>query len=382
MQREAKGNGRIEKYTLANGQVRYRARITINSKRYQREGFTTKTNARSWLAHVKSRANDGTLADNNSPTFSVYVETFIAHKKASVRQKTIESYQSIINNHLLPYFGKKRMKNITTSDLNYFFDRVVAPLELKLQTRKNIRNVLNGIFTLAVRENKMGYNPLMKIDTMHEVQENTRKALTVKEVHKLLEVTEKYYSEKKNYKSVNMNIYPYIYLSIYTGARRGELCALTWDDINIENNTISINKTLTEHRTLEKPKTQRGYRVVNIPPHIMQKIARFKDGKCNKVFHTKNGTYESPSNVARGFRNVLAYGDLPHIRLHELRHTYATIALQGNVPIPDISRVLGHAKTSTTLNFYSHPSKESAKNVAYGFNHMLESSDNTEEKKE
>ena len=383
MEREAKGNGRIESYTLANGKTKYRARITLQGKRYQREGFTTKTSARAWLAQIKSSASDGTLADNNSPLFPVYVEKFIAHKQATKRrQKTLESYQSIINTHLLPYFGKKKMKNITTSDLNNFFDRVIAPLNLKIQTRRNIRNVLNGIFTLAVKENKMGYNPLTKIDTMHEVQENTRKALTIEEVHKLLEVADRYYLTKKDYKSVNMYIYPYIYLSVYTGARRGELCALTWDDIDIENNIVSINKTLTEHRTLEKPKTQRGIRFVNIPPDVMQKIAQFKDDKCNIVFHTKNGTYENPSNIARGFRNVLAFGELPHIRLHELRHTYATIAIQANVPITDISRVLGHAKTSTTLDFYSHPSKESAQKVADGFSKLLKGSDTIEEKKE
>ena len=383
MKRNAKGNGRVEEYTLTNNQTRYRARITLNGKRYQKEGFKTKTSARAWLSKVKTSASDGTLSAPNSPTFSSYVSHFMEHKKAkNLRLHTIKSYQSIIETHLIPAFGKKKLSNITVTDLNIFFDRVIAPQNIATRTRRNIRNVLNGIFQLAVIENKMGYNPLTKIDTIHTTKEGTRHALTVEEANALLSATEAYYNAKKNYKSVNMDIYPFIYLTVYTGARRGEVCALTWNDIDVETNTVHINKAITEERTLEKPKTPMGYRDIKIPSEIMQKIIQFNDGSCDKVFHTQTGNYIAPSNMARGFRAVLSFGNLPHIRLHELRHTYATVSIEAHVPIMDVSRVLGHAKISTTLDFYSHPSKESAQKVADGFSKMLKGSDTIEEKKE
>lgn len=109
-----------------------------------------------------------------------------------------------------------------------------------------------------------------------------------------------------------------------------------------------------------------------LPKDVMAKLLPFKDSKCNKVFHTCTGEYIKPSNIARAFRNVLKFGSLPHICLHELRHTLATLSLQAGVPITDISKQLGHASISTTLDFYSHASNESSENVVKGFSKIVD----------
>ena len=371
MQREAKGNGYPEPYTTKKGTL-YRARITIKGKRYTKAGFTTKRGAREWIDRLKKSKIEGTLSDPNGITFSAYAKHFIDHQHGlEHKRKTIEGYESILSYRLLPYFKNKRIRSITTTDVNIFLDSL-AKEGLAVKTKRNIRNVLNGIMVLAVQENVIGFNPLTKIPVFRETKKENRRALTGEEVHQLLHALDAYYEKKKNYKSVNMLIYPYVYLAIYTGARRGELCALTWDDIDVEKCTVSINKSINEHLDIEVPKTTNAYRVNVIPKEVMAKLLPFKDSKCNKVFHTCTGEYIKPSNIARAFRNILKFGSLPHIRLHELRHTLATLALQAGVPITDISKQLGHASISTTLDFYSHASNESSENVVKGFSKIVD----------
>lgn len=371
MQREAKGNGYPEPYTTKKGTL-YRARITIKGKRYTKAGFTTKRGAREWIDRLKKSKIEGTLADPNGITFSAYAKHFIDHQHGlEHKRKTIEGYESILSYRLLPYFKNKRIRSITTTDVNIFLDSL-AKEGLAVKTKRNIRNVLNGIMVLAVQENVIGFNPLANIPPFRETKKENRRALTVEEVRQLLHALDAYYEKKKNYKSVNMLIYPYVYLAIYTGARRGELCALTWDDIDVETCTVSINKSINEHLDIEVPKTTNAYRVNVIPKDVMAKLLPFKDSKYNKVFHTCTGEYIKPSNIARAFRNILKFGSLPHIRLHELRHTLATLALQAGVPITDISKQLGHASISTTLDFYSHASNESSENVVKGFSKIVD----------
>ena len=370
-ERETKGNGRVEDYTTKKGKL-YRSRITINGKRYTKAGFTTKRDANAWIDKLKKSKIEGTLADPNGITFSAYAKHFIDHQHGlEHKRKTIEGYESILSYRLLPYFKNKRIRSITTTDVNIFLDSL-AKEGLAVKTKRNIRNVLNGIMVLAVQENVIGFNPLTKIPVFRETKKENRRALTGEEVHQLLHALDAYYEKKKNYKSVNMLIYPYVYLAIYTGARRGELCALTWDDIDVEKCTVSINKSINEHLDIEVPKTTNAYRVNVIPKDVMAKLLPFKDSKCNKVFHTCTGEYIKPSNIARAFRNILKFGSLPHIRLHELRHTLATLALQAGVPITDISKQLGHASISTTLDFYSHASNESSENVVKGFSEIVD----------
>ena len=370
-ERETKGNGRIEEYTTKKGKL-YRSRITINGKRYTKAGFTTKRDANAWIDRLKKSKIEGTLADPNGITFSAYAKHFIDHQHGlEHKRKTIEGYESILSYHLLPYFKNKRIRSITTIDVNIFFDSL-AKEGLAVKTKRNIRNVLNGIMVLAVQENVIGFNPLTKIPVFRETKKENRRALTGEEVRQLLHALDAYYEKKKNYKNVNMLIYPYVYLAIYTGARRGELCALTWDDIDVEKCTVSINKSINEHLDIEVPKTTNAYRVNVIPKAVMAKLLPFKDSKCNKVFHTCTGEYIKPSNIARAFRNILKFSALPHICLHELRHTHATLALQAGVPITDISKQLGHASISTTLDFYSHASNESSENVVKGFSKIVD----------
>ncbi len=370
-ERETKGNGRIEEYTTKKGKL-YRSRITINGKRYTKAGFTTKRDANAWIDRLKKSKIEGTLSDPNGITFSAYAKHFIDHQHGlEHKRKTIEGYESILSYRLLPYFKNKRMRSITPTDVNIFLDSL-AKEGLAVKTKRNIRNVLNGIMVLAVQENVIGFNPLTKIPVFRETKKENRRALTGEEVRQLLHALDAYYEKKKNYKSVNMLIYPYVYLAIYTGARRGELCALTWDDIDVEKCTVSINKSINEHLDIEVPKTTNAYRVNVIPKDVMAKLLPFKDSKYNKVFHTCTGEYIKPSNIARAFRNILKFGSLPHIRLHELRHTLATLALQAGVPITDISKQLGHASISTTLDFYSHASNESSENVVKGFSEIVD----------
>ena len=147
-ERETKGNGRVEDYTTKKGKL-HRARITINGKRYTKAGFTTKRDANAWIDRLKKSKIEGTLSDPNGITFSAYAKHFIDHQHGlEHKRKTIEGYESILSYRLLPYFKNKRMRSITPTDVNIFLDSL-AKEGLAVKTKRNIRNVLNGIMVLA-----------------------------------------------------------------------------------------------------------------------------------------------------------------------------------------------------------------------------------------
>lgn len=177
-ERETKGNGRVEDYTTKKGKL-YRSRITINGKRYTKAGFTTKRDANAWIDRLKKSKIEGTLADPNGITFSAYAKHFIDHQHGlEHKRKTIEGYESILSYRLLPYFKNKRIRSITTTDVNIFLDSL-AKEGLAVKTKRNIRNVLNGIMVLAVQENVIGFNPLANIPPFRETKKENRRALTV-----------------------------------------------------------------------------------------------------------------------------------------------------------------------------------------------------------
>lgn len=352
--RNSNHKGYIQEIRTPNGEKRYKGDITINGKR-KTCTRKTKTEVNKWFDEVNASVANGTYAEANNLTFKSYLPHWLAHERAiAKKESTVAEYERIATYDLVPFFGNKKLNKITVSTLNNYFDTVLAPKKLAPNTLRRKRTVLNKILSFALSEGKIGYNPLASLPNIKGGVRKERRTLTTEELKALLNGAKSYYEAKKNYKSVNHSIYPFILLCAYTGARRGEVLALDWEDIDAENNTLRINKTLTEERQIQAPKTEHSKRVLTIPHWLAKKILSFNDGISPHIFHTKTGGYRTPSNMARAFDIVLSFAKLPPIDIHELRHTHASILIANGMSLADVSRRLGHANVSITASTYTH----------------------------
>lgn len=311
------------------------------------------------------KSDIGQLERPNEITLGAYVSHWQDHKKDQVKPSTLKDYMTIVNTHLLPAFKTRKLKNITEIDLNTFFDRTLTDKGLAPNTKRNIRRVFSQIMEMARKEKIIGFNPIADIPPIKGADTNSRKALTIEQAKALLRGAKAYYEKKKDYKSANVNIYPFLLLCLHTGARLGELLALEWNDIDREHNTIAINKTYTKTNTVQTPKTINSYREVSVPKEVINMCLSLNDGVSPYVFHTKNGTHIAQHNMERSLKNVIKFAHLPFkVLFHELRHTFATIAVSKGEPITNVSSILGHSKTSTTLDFYAHSTQDGMKETS------------------
>ena len=184
-------------------------------------------------------------------------------------------------------------------------------------------------------------------------------------------------------------------LAIYAGLRKGELLALEWSDIDFQNDTISVNKSVTVvagQQITKAPKTKTSRRTISIPHFLTQRLKQLRAARIEYrlglgdywqgaewVFIQDNGKQMSYSTPYAAFQDTIARYNagkpeaqqLPHIPFHGLRHTSATLLIASKQDVRTVSARLGHAQASTTMNIYAHALKETDKKAANALEEML-----------
>ncbi len=158
---------------------------------------------------------------------------------------------------------------------------------------------------------------------------------------------------------------PMFYLALVSGLRKGELVALLWDDLDIENKTIFVSKQYVRNPngelTLSRPKTETSVRRISIPQEavdlLIQEHSKHPDNQC--MFPSPaTGEMYHPDSVAKLHEKILKDANLEHIPLHSLRHTFATVALQNGIDVKTVSSMLGHYDAGFTLRTYTHATRQ------------------------
>ena len=281
-------------------------------------------------------------------------------KRKFVKLSTISAYAVILENHLLPTFGNKVIV-ITEQEVQQF---VLLKLDagLSQKTVKDFLIVLKMIYRYGVKINEFQH---CDWDIKYpNVQEN--KALEVLNItnHKKLMA---FVSDNFTFRNLG------ILMCLQTGMRIGEVCALQWGDIDLQKGVVSISKTIeriyiidseVKHTELiiSSPKTQNSHRDIPLSKPLLQMLRPLKRIVNDKFFIITN---EEKPTEPRTFRNyyktVLRTLNIPPLKFHGLRHSFATRCIESNCDYKTVSVILGHSDISTTLNLYVHPNNEQKK---------------------
>lgn len=295
-------------------------------------------------------------------TVGQFIESWLNDAyKSSVRLSTYIRNEGIIRNHVVPAIGRLPLSKLAPLNLQSLYAKKLS----EGQSPRSVRNmhfVLHKAFGQAAQ---WGYIPRNVADmvSLPKPQKQEMKVLTPEQANKLLS------EGKRDW------YYPLYALALTTGLRQGELLGLQWDDINMENGTVTVRRTLKElngQLISGEPKSKNARRTISLPDRAIRILREHRKAQLERgligskcVFTNHNGGPIRPQNlVRRSFYPLLKSLDLPLVRFHDLRHTHATMLLQENVNPKLVQERLGHSNISLTLDTYSHVLPNMQKQVA------------------
>ena len=280
-------------------------------------------------------------------------------KRQFVKKSTFAAYSLIVETHLQPAFGN--LTAVTEKDVQDF---VLQKLNggLSQKTIKDMLIVLRMILKFGAKKNYCVYAPIDVIfPTDRERQE--LEALSIANQKKIMRFVE------DNFTFRNLGIF----ICLSTGIRIGEICALTWDDIDIENGVIHIRKTIQRiyvkengikktELLIDTPKTATSMRDIPMIKDLYEILKPLKKVVNNDYFVlTNEATPTEPRTYRNYYKKLLDKLGIPPIKFHGLRHSFATRCIESKCDYKTVSVILGHSNISTTLNLYVHPNYEQKK---------------------
>ncbi len=301
----------------------------------------TYSEAKSKLAQAKSTKKEPTKGA--SMTVSQWLANWI-ETDPGIRETTRTVYRSYINNQIVPKIGKIRLNRLTKDTLqNFVMSMTLAPA--------TVRAVFTVLKAALISAEEKGY--INNIWSKVRLQKKTKTEVGI------LSCSE----QKRLERVLNDDNDIGILISLYTGLRIGELCALRWSDIDFGRRQLHVNGTQTRSDAGTKvtpPKSRSSVRVIPIPEFLSEKLKN-KPRRGEFVLSSGNGSMDVRS-YRRHFKKLLDEAQLPDIKFHALRHTFATRALEVGMDFKTLSEILGHSSVAITLDLYVHSLDEYKRN--------------------
>ena len=310
-----------------------------------KRGFATKREAEEWLRNFLI-----TQKADFDMKFADFWKMYCADMETRLREHTMRTKKYIVELKILPYFGNKRVNDITAADIRQWQNELIkmgySPTYLK-----TINNRLSAIFNYAVRYYDLKSNPCAKAGSMGKSKAEEMDFWTGEEFRKFIDSV------------MNKRLSYMAFMTLYwTGMRLGELLALNPKDVDLEKRTISITKSyqrLGKKDVITPPKTPKSKRVITIPEFLAADIKDYMDSlydlqENDRLFPITK--YYLEHEMQRGIKE----SGVKRIRVHDLRHSHASMLIKLGFSPLEIANRLGHEKVETTLNTYAHlyPNKQ------------------------
>jgi len=329
--------------------------INHNGKRKSKK-VGDKETAEEVAKKIKARLLLGELnvekINRQSKTFKEVADKWLALPH-DWKEGTRENYQFNLKKHIFPVFKSRRVDEIKRKELREFFDCLLTK-GLARATVMLIKQSVSGVLGYAVDSEEIETNPLHGIKLKKKRNAFKVEPLGEAEVDKLLDAAGSF---------LDGWYYPHLLCAVRTGLRIGELQALKWEDIDFKNRQIEIKRSFRKGK-ITGTKSDK-WRRVDMTPHLTETLKQFKTEqkrlalKCGRpfsefVFAGKQGKILSYISFQDALRSCLKAAGLRHIRIHDLRHSYATIRLMRGHTVGDVSNQLGHSSITMTYDVYTH----------------------------
>lgn len=294
---------------------------------------------------------------------------FDTYAKPHIRSTTAATYENVIEQHIIPKIGMVKIRQLTSIQIQRMYNEAKTngriqrfknpqPPELSNSYVRRIHMVLRAALQQAVDERLIPYNPC----------ENCRIPPKEKKEMKVIppEQIGAYLREAEQY-----GVLPMFFLELSSGLRWGELLALRWDDLDTENRILSVSKQVTRidgELVATEPKTRNSIRRVVLSRQAVELLVREHEQHPDNPLlfpSPRTGGYWSPDAVSRINRKLLEMAGIEeHVRFHDLRHTFATMALSSGVDVKTLSSMLGHYSAGFTLDTYTHITNDMQRGAA------------------
>lgn len=315
---------------------------------------------------------DGLNLENENVLFTAFLDKWLQSVKPILKPATWESYDKTVSGKIKPYFEQKnyRFRDMKPEIFTGYFVYLATEGKsngkggLSYKTVKNIRGVLSSAYEYAIENSYIKDNLVLKSrmpSFAHSIKSDVPE-YSAEQVRKLLLFA------KEN----DSHIYIFLLLALYTGLRKGELLALTWDDVDYDKKLLRVNKSRTGSRKaitaqITTPKTESSNRKIPLNDTVLEALKAEKkrqdehaeilgngyDKSSSFIIRTVLGKpYVNLSAINRVVNRLTEKAGLPHCTIHGFRHSVASILDDNGVPIQDISVLLGHESVQTTERIY------------------------------
>jgi integrase len=357
--------------------------LSPDGRRRQRKkgGFRTRKEAEAALASLLNDIQKGSVVETSRQSLAEYLDDWLASVAPSLRPTTAESYERAVRNWVVPRIGGMRLQAVTPQVLQRLYTELstngrqdgtggLGPRSVKLA-----HTVLHLALGRAAAWRMIPANPAaMNLDLPRQVRREMT-TWTPEEARRFLHA------------NADDRLAALWVLMLATGLRRGEALGLRWDCLDLDEGRLSVTSTLAVANGkayLDEPKTRESRRVVRLDAHVTSALRAHRSRQAaerlavggawnegNLVFTTPLGGWLHPQNLRRSFESAVRRAGVRRIRVHDLRHTAATMALTGRAHPKQVQEMLGHADVSITLDVYSHVSEDMHRDVAERIGRLL-----------
>ena len=353
--------------------------LTGKEIRKSKSGFKTKRETEIYIANLRTEYDNKNYINSNDISFYELYELWFQSYKDTVKPSSLYVTQNVLQ-HILEYFGNVKVKKITTLFCQKYLNK---NKDFSYSHVKKLKSYTSLILKYAVKMQIIQFNPMINA-TIPKRNEKTKSEDTLyytkDELKQFLEIVDSY----------NNTEWKVLFrLLAFTGARKGEILALTWNDINFSENTIDINKTLASTKTavvVQSPKSKSSIRNVSIDTETARLLRLWKLKQREEFFKlgiipkTKQLVF---CNSQNGFKwiffpnytlkKICDQHNFKLIKIHGFRHTHASLLFEsGNMSIKAVQHRLGHSDIQTTMNIYTHVTQLQKDNLGNDFAKYME----------
>ena len=372
----------IKQYQKKNGEKAWYFKTYLGidpltgKKRYTtKRGFKTQKEAKIALARLEVLATDKKLVKDNNYTFTQVKDMWIEQYKPTVRESTYLRVKFLFDKNISNLFGNKKIQSYNIA----YCQEVINKWKEQYSTYKALKCYTSAVFDYAKKMNLIKENPMKEVTFSKGERKQKKTKLKYFEKEELQDFLECCQKDKFPI------TYPLFRVLAFTGIRKGEALALTWDDVDFFNKTLEINKTITRNSDNKfistPPKTNTSIRKISLDDETLNILKAWKTQqkryllahgqhaktKNQIIFSSKNNNYIDITRPNIILSRICKEHNFNDITIHGFRHTHCSLLFEAGLSIKEVQERLGHSDIHTTMNIYTHVTKKQKERSADKF---------------